>query len=142
MSLQTSKTFFSENKIQVCVKSQLRKPLKIKNNIKQGDFLSRKLFNIIMDKLIKKVRLIQGYRLGDMEAKILCNAEVAILLADNQEKLWKLLYTFNRIAKYYNIMILLVKTKYITTWKHFLRCKLEMDGQIIKKKMRIIWFGQ
>ena len=66
--------------------------------------LSPMLFNIIMNEIIKKVRLSNGYHLGDTEIKILCYADDAVIIAEDENDLQRLLHTFYTTAKNYNMM--------------------------------------
>ncbi|XP_060516976.1 uncharacterized protein LOC132696257 [Cylas formicarius] len=99
------------------------------NGIRQGDSLNPLLFNIIMDEAIKKVRLDRGYRMGNDEVTIICHADDAMICAENEEDLQRLLNIFNRTGNQFNMTISAQKTKSMTTSKEPFRCKLEVDGQ-------------
>ena len=94
-----------------------------------------------MDEIIKKVRLNNGYHLGETEIKILCYADDAVIIVEEENDLQRLLYTFYTTAKKYNMIILTDKTKCMTTSKEPLRCKLKINGEVIKQEMKFKYLG-
>jgi hypothetical protein len=79
--------------------------------IRQGESLSPLLFNIIMDGLIKSVSNNKGFKMGDSEIKIICYADDAVLLSDNEDDLQRMLFNFNKAAKAFNMKIANEKNK-------------------------------
>ena len=63
--------------------------------IRQGDSLSPLVFNIVMYEIIKNLRDLQGYPLGDENVNIICYADDAPLIADNEDDLQRLLNRFS-----------------------------------------------
>ncbi|XP_060524527.1 uncharacterized protein LOC132700944 [Cylas formicarius] len=94
-----------------------------------------------MDEVIKKVRLGRGYRMGSDEVTIICYADDAMICAENEDDLQRLLNIFNRTGKQFNMTISAQKTKCMTTSKEPLRCKLEVDGQVIQQEMKFKYLG-
>ncbi|KAK9887098.1 hypothetical protein WA026_020042 [Henosepilachna vigintioctopunctata] len=94
-----------------------------------------------MDEIIKKVRGMRGYKMGDKEISILCYADDAVLIAENEDDLQRLLHQFNLTAKSFNMIISASKTKCMTTSKTPLRCKLEVDGKSIQQEMKFKYLG-
>lgn len=82
---------------------KLTKPIPVNSGIRQGDSLSPLLFNIIMDEIIVKVRTGNGYKMGNEEIKIICYAD-AVLLANSEDDLQKLLHMFNITGKLLNMI--------------------------------------
>lgn len=72
--------------------------------IKQGDSLSLYLFYIIMNEIIKKVKQKGGYRVGNKELKIICYADNAIIVAEDEDDLQRLLYKFYVTPLEYNVI--------------------------------------
>ena len=68
--IQTIEDIYHGTTIQARINGNLTGDIPIHSGIRQGDSLSPMLFNIIMDKIIKKVRLSNGYYLGDTEIKM------------------------------------------------------------------------
>lgn len=77
----------------------------------------------------------------DEEVKMLCYADDTVLIAENEDDLQRLLHSFNRIAKSLNMIISPTKTKCMTTSKTPLRCKLEVDGEVIQQEMKFKYLG-
>lgn len=139
--VQTIENIYTDSKVQPRINGKLIKAIPVNSGIRQGDSLSPLLFNVVMDEVIKKVKLSRGYRLGDKEVKILCYADDAVLFAENEDDLQRLLHTFNVTGKQYNMTISAKKTKCITTAKEPLRCKLEVDGQVIQQELKFKYLG-
>jgi hypothetical protein len=81
------------------VRGERSHPIPVNQGIRQGDSLSPLLFNIIMDELIKSVSNNKGFKMGDSEIKIICYAEDAVLLSDNEDNHQRMLFNFNKAAK-------------------------------------------
>lgn len=139
--VQTIENIYLNNNIQARINNKLTKPIQVNNGIRQGDSLSPLLFNIIMDEIIKKVRVGRGYRMGNEEVTIICYADDAMICAENEDDLQRLLNIFNRTGKQFNMTISAQKTKCMTTSKEPLRCKLEVDGQVIQQEMKFKYLG-
>lgn len=64
-----------------------------------GEFSRRpskpKLFNLIMDEIIKSVKNMCGYKMGKKNFNILYFADDAILIADNEDDLQRLVLRAN-----------------------------------------------
>ena len=139
--IKTIKNIYTANEIQAKINGNLTKPIPVRCGIRQGDSLSPLLFNIIMDEIIKAVRVLRGYKMGDRNVNILCYADDAVLLAESEDDLQRLLHRFNCTAKSFNMTISASKTKCMTTSKTPLRCKLEVDGKIIQQVMKFKYLG-
>lgn len=69
--------------------------------IRQGD--SSILFNIIMDEIIEEVKTAgRGYSMERNEIKIVCYADDAVIISENEDNLQKLLYKFEKAAERLN----------------------------------------
>ncbi|XP_044767088.1 uncharacterized protein LOC123322993 [Coccinella septempunctata] len=79
--------------------------------------------------------------MGQQEISILCYADDAVLIAESEDDLQRLLHQFTRIAASFNMKISVAKTKCMTTSKIPIRCKLEIEGQIIQQEMRFRYLG-
>jgi len=122
--------------------SGLTKSITITQGIRQGDSLSPLLFSTVMDRIIQEVNTVQeGYRLGNSYVKILAYADDVVLLAESEDGLQRLLHKFKVTAQHFNMNINLTKTKCLTVSKEPLRCKLEIEGQIIEQVMSFDYLG-
>ena len=139
--IKTIENIYTGNSAQAKVNNEYTEPIPTEKGIRQGDSLSPLLFNIVMDEIIKKVRKLKGYRMGDREIKILCYADDAVLIGESEDDVQKLLQVFNRTAKSLNMNISTAKTKCMTTSKTPLRCKLVVDGKIIHQEMKFKYLG-
>ena len=74
----------------------------VSNGIRQGDSFSPLLFNTVMDEIIKQVRKLKGYKMGNKEIKILCYVDDAVLVAESKYDLQSLSHQFNKTAKKFN----------------------------------------
>ena len=70
-----------------------------------------------MDEIIKLVRKLKGYKMGNKEVRILCYADDVVLVAESEDDLQRLLHQFNKTAKKFNMVISTAKTKSMTTSK-------------------------
>lgn len=110
--------------------------------IRQGDSMSPILFNLIMDKIINSVKEVNGgYRMGRKHMKILCYADDAILTADNEDDLQRLLYRFQTTAKKLNMQISVEKTESMVISKEPIRCKLAVDNKPIQQTKQCTYLG-
>lgn len=79
--------------------------------------------------------------MGNRNINILCYADDAVLVAENEDDLQRLLYRFNCVAKSFNMVISASKTKSMTTSKIPTRCKLVVDDKIIQQVMKFNYLG-
>ena len=79
--------------------------------------------------------------MGEKKINILCYADDVVLVAENEDDLHRLLHQFNLEAKSFDMVISASKSKYITTSKTPLRCKLKVTGSIIQQEMRFKYSG-
>lgn len=129
------------NKTKVRMSRGETKYIPLKGGIRQGDSLSPTLFNMIMDEIIHEVKKQEGYRMGAHKITIICYADDAILIADNEDDLQRQLQAFNIAAKKYNMKISAEKTKCMVASREPRRCKLEMEGKIIEQVMAFNYLG-
>lgn len=65
----------------------ISEPVTVETGIRQGDSLNPLLLNTIMDEILKKIKSLKGYRLGRSNVNILCYADDAVLVAENEDDL-------------------------------------------------------
>ncbi|XP_030766597.1 uncharacterized protein LOC115890494, partial [Sitophilus oryzae] len=94
-----------------------------------------------MDEIIKQVRHLNGYKMGDRNITILCYADDAVLFAENEDDLQRLVYLFNLVAKSYNMITSASKTKSLTASKIPIRCMIVVDNTIIQQEMKFKYLG-
>lgn len=120
----------------------LTQNLRTKAGIRQGDSLSPLLFNTIMDELIKAVKSTGlGYRMGTQKINILCYADDAVIIAETEDDLQRMLQAFHKQAGKLNMKISIQKTKCMTIAKEPLRCKLAIDNNIVDQIMAFEYLG-
>lgn len=62
-----------------------------------------------MDEIIKKVKTVgRGYRMGEQEIKILCYADDAVIISEDEDNLQRMLFMFETTAKEFNMIISVV----------------------------------
>lgn len=89
----------------------------------------------VIGKIIENVKQQPGYRLWDDHRNVLCYADDVILLAEPEDNLQRMLYKFATEAKKYNMTIATEKTKSLVISKEPIRCKLEVEGNLIELVM-------
>ncbi|XP_055389920.1 uncharacterized protein LOC129618916 [Condylostylus longicornis] len=95
-----------------------------------------------MDKIIESIdNSSWGYQIGDNNIKIICYADDAVLLAENEDNLQRLLYRVTKTAERYNMEISTEKTKSMTVSKDPVRCKLSINNHIIEQVFNFKYLG-
>ncbi|XP_057657794.1 uncharacterized protein LOC130894813 [Diorhabda carinulata] len=79
--------------------------------------------------------------MGNREIKILCYADDAILIAESEDNLQRLIHKFNIVSKKLNMVITYQKTKTLVISKEPIRCKIEIDGTSIEQIMETNYLG-
>ncbi|CAG9841093.1 unnamed protein product [Diabrotica balteata] len=78
--------------------------------------------------------------MGNKEIEILCCADDDALIAEIEDELERLTHICNTTTKKYNMIISAEKIKCMTS-KYPLRCKIEIDGKIIKQEAKFRYMG-
>ncbi|KAI4485476.1 hypothetical protein M0804_006981 [Polistes exclamans] len=79
------------------------KKIPIPSGIRQGDSLSPIFFNLIIDKIIKKVETAgEGIKLEKEKRKIICYARDAIIMSEDEDDLQRMLYKFETQHNYFD----------------------------------------
>ena len=131
-----------DTNMRVKVDNELSKEVKVGTGVRQGDSLSPFLFNLIMDKIIEAVRDTRiGYRMGYNKISIICYADDAVLVAEDEDDLQRLLHRFNLTAQKFNMKISAEKTKSLTISKAPLRCKLALENKVIEQVVTFRYLG-
>ncbi|XP_055390221.1 uncharacterized protein LOC129619146 [Condylostylus longicornis] len=95
-----------------------------------------------MDQIIAEVKNAgHGFRTNKGEIKILCYADDAVLISENEDELQRLLHRFYLSAKKYNMVISTEKTKSLVVSKDPIRCKLAINDIIIEQVMSFRYLG-
>ena len=126
---------YSEKKIRTKINGELIEQIPVSNGIWQGDSLSTLLLSIVMDKIMKQVRKLKGYKMGNKEVKILCHADDAVPVAKSGNDL-------QRLSKKFNVVISAARPKFMTTSKTPIRCKLVVDDIIIHQEGKFKYLGR
>ena len=79
--------------------------------------------------------------MGQSTVNVICYADDAVLVAESEDDLQRLLHQFNICAKPYNMEISATKTKSMVIAKNPIRCKLELEGKIIEQVMNFTYLG-
>ncbi|XP_057663104.1 uncharacterized protein LOC130898078 [Diorhabda carinulata] len=79
--------------------------------------------------------------MGNKDIKILCYGDDAVLIAENEDGLQRLLFKFNTTAKSLKMKISAAKIKCMITSKTPISCKLVVDDEIIQQEMKFKYSG-
>ena len=85
---------YTNNYARIKTEGKLERKIPVNQGIRQGDSLGQLLFNIVMNEIIIYLKVLQGYSLGDENVNMLCYADDATIVADNEDGLQRLLYRF------------------------------------------------
>ncbi|XP_056633527.1 uncharacterized protein LOC130443087 [Diorhabda sublineata] len=95
-----------------------------------------------MDQLVETVKnLGLGYRMGTYKINILCYADDAVLIAESEDDLQRMLHAFSKLAENLNMEISTSKTKCMTIAKEPLCCKLTIYNTTIDQIMYFEYLG-
>ncbi|XP_055389934.1 uncharacterized protein LOC129618927 [Condylostylus longicornis] len=95
-----------------------------------------------MDKIIDRVKEVDaGYTMGAHVIKILCYADDAVIMGENEDDVQRLLFAFTNAAESFNMQIATEKTKCLTVSKTPLRCKLVVHDKPIEQVMCFKYLG-
>lgn len=120
----------------------LSSQIPVSTGIRQGDSLSPVLFNVIMDQIISEVKTAgKGYRMGKKEFKIICYADDAVIISEDEDNLQRLLYRFETAANKLNMTISVQKTQSLTISKEPRRCKLAVYNKSVEQVMSFKYLG-
>uniref|UniRef100_A0A1B0GQC6 Uncharacterized protein n=1 Tax=Phlebotomus papatasi TaxID=29031 RepID=A0A1B0GQC6_PHLPP len=86
-------------------------------------------------------REIPMVRMGSDQYNIVCYADDAVLMAENEDDLQRLFQKFNISALKYNMSISTSKTKALTVSKEPIRCKLYLNNAPIEQVMEFKYLG-
>lgn len=131
----------TNTRTQIVAREGLTDVIVINRGVRQGDSLSSFLFNLVMDKLIRSVRPRRGYMMGNRSVNVICYADDAVLVADSEDELQRILHVFNLTAKEYNMKVSAKKTKSMVVSRYPIRCKLEVDGSMVEQVMEFKYLG-
>ena len=132
---------YTNNYARIKIEGKLDGRIPVNQRIHQGDSLSPLLFNVVMNKIIKDLKGLQGYSLGDENVNIVCYADDATLVVDNKDDLQQLLYRFSQSCAKYDIKISPKKMKSLTISKERLRCKLQIYNTTIEQVLSFNYLG-
>ncbi|XP_044760217.1 uncharacterized protein LOC123317675 [Coccinella septempunctata] len=77
--------------------------------------------------------------MGNKEIKIVCYADDAVIISEDEDNLQRLLYKFQQIAEAFNISV--KKTKSFTVSREPRRCKLAIYDQSVEQLMSFKYLG-
>lgn len=132
---------YVDNYAKVKIDGKIEGMIPVQQGIRQGDSLSPLLFNIVMNEIIKDVRGMRGYSMGDNDVNIVCYADDVALVAEDEDSLQRLLYRFSLACTKFDLKISTKKTKSLTISKEPLRCKLQLYDQIIEQVLSFTYLG-
>jgi hypothetical protein len=78
---------------------------------------------------------------GRVKRRLIYHADGAVLIADNEDSLQRLLYQFMSSCQKYNIKVWSNKTKTATVYKEPLKCKLEVQGKMMEQIITLKYLG-
>jgi hypothetical protein len=96
---------YVNNKMKIRNNRELTQLITLEKGIRQGDSLSPSIFNIIMNEIIKSIKGMRGYRMGESMINLVVYADNIVLVAENEDDLQRMLFKFNNICKKFNMLI-------------------------------------
>lgn len=140
--IQIIKNLNTNNLTQIKTELGTTHKIPVADGIRQGDSLSPTLFNLVMDEVIQTIKNLNiGYSMGGRTTNIICYADDAVLLADNEDDLQRLLYKFSLSTTEYNLQISAEKTKCMVISKMPIRCKLQSANKVIEQVNTFNYLG-
>ena len=124
---------YSNNYARIRIEGKLEEMIPVNQGIRQGDSLSPFLLNSVMNELIKDLKNFQDYSMGDENVIIVCYADDAALVAENENGLQRLLHKFALSCEKFQLKISSKKTKTLTISREPVRCKLQLDNTIVEQ---------
>lgn len=110
----------------------------VSTGIRQEDSLSPCLFTMIMDKIMEGLKETNiGYKMGYGALEILCDADDAVLMAENEDDLHRQLYRFNITKQTFNVLIFHEKTQSMKNANRPIRCKPVVNKRIIEQLFKM-----
>ena len=94
-----------------------------------------------MNEIIKNLRDLQGYPLGDENVNIICYADDATLIADNEDDLQRLLNRFSYSCTKFDLKISSKKTKSLIISKEPLKCNLQVNNMNVEQVTSFNYLG-
>lgn len=132
---------YSDNTVRIKVNDHLTNAIGVNKGVRQGDSLSPLLFIMVMEEIIKETKTQKGYKMGSKEIKMVCYADDVILVTECEDDLQRMLHQFNTSCQNYGFKISTLKTKSMVISKNPIRCKLELEKQIIEQVMCFQYLG-
>jgi hypothetical protein len=131
---------YVNNKMEIRNNRELTQLITPEKGIRQGNSLSPLIFNIIMNEIIKSIKGMRGYRMGESMINLVVYADNVVFNAEN-DNLQRMLFKFNNVCKKFNTVISNQKTKTMVIAKQPIRCKLVNDNEIIEKTSEVNYLG-
>ncbi|XP_043499674.1 uncharacterized protein LOC122522555 [Polistes fuscatus] len=95
-----------------------------------------------MDEIIKEVQTARrGFKLGKEKRKIICYADNAVIMSEDEDYLQRMLYKFEKTVGKLNMTISVQKTESLTISKEPRRCKLAVYNKSVNQVMRFEYLG-
>ncbi|XP_055378925.1 uncharacterized protein LOC129610383 [Condylostylus longicornis] len=79
--------------------------------------------------------------MGNRRINILCYADDATVIAENEDDAQRLLFNFAKAAEQYNMKISIEKTKSMVIAKNPIRCKLVINNKSVEQVMKFNYLG-
>jgi len=120
-------------------------PIHINKGVRQGRGLSPLLFNININKIIQKFKIVitKGIQLNNRKlANTVLYADDQILMAPSEDDIQTMAYHLNLIARKYKMTISSTKTKSMAMWgNHIQRVKIVINVNIIEQVTDFKYLG-
>jgi hypothetical protein len=92
-------------------KGELTQLITLEKGIRPGDSLSPLIFHIIINEIIKSIKRMRGYRMGESMINLVVYADDIVLIAENEDDLQRMIFKFNNVRKKFSMLISNQKTK-------------------------------
>ena len=132
--LQLIKSYFTDRNSKVYYKGYLTPNAKLfELGTPQGGVLSPLLFNVLMDKLLKSIKL------PNNQCTIICYADDICIRAPTANDMQMILDQFSEVAKNLGLIVSVPKTKYVCKREETLN--LELNRELVEKSMEYKYLG-
>lgn len=143
--INTIKSLYCNSKIIINTGRNKTQEIFINRGVRQGCTLSPTLFNIYINDLIQKWKILvnPGIKVNfNTSVNILLYADDVVIIQNNEDDLQRSLYYLNIISQEYDFIISTEKTKILAFWgKSQIRSKIILEGRSLEQVENFNYLG-